>query len=408
MNKKITFSILLILLITTLCLGAISAADSNGVKFKSDDGFKLNIPKNEDYTIYKVENINFKIPLSLINNTFIINSSNSYLTICDFSSYNYIDIWPYSNNILEYYYGDDASGNEIQDVENRMIGNHPVSILFLKDRRDYYFQTSDKNNVYMIEYRYYHNKFDQKKIKAIEKIIETSPDSSIDNKTFFKKMDTSVKEATGGGNGYKSYQNLVKTKHNTDNGNVERDASDSSTWRQVSVGDTQFRIPPKYDNATLESDTYLVIDNVYTFAIRDIDSYEFLKDSYGDDSSSKYTIYDENKTISGHPAAIIYQEVSINQMDGTGYKTYDVVEVYFQTGDSIYCISYNGTKLTSDVEEMIKHTPKPNDSNDLFYGKLERARDNYIQEYDEESEDYLYDLIEENTRTTRNKRGFYF
>ena len=36
MNKKITFSILLILLITTLCLGAISAADSNGVKFKSD------------------------------------------------------------------------------------------------------------------------------------------------------------------------------------------------------------------------------------------------------------------------------------------------------------------------------------------------------------------------------------
>ena len=57
---------------------------------------------------------------------------------------------------------------------------------------------------------------------------------------------------------------------------------------------------------------------------------------------------------------------------------------------------------------MIKHTPKPNDSNDLFYGKLERARDNYIQEYDEESEDYLYDLIEENTRTTRNKRGFYF
>ena len=153
MNKKITFSILLILLITTLCLGAISAADSNGVKFKSDDGFKLNIPKNEDYTIYKVENINFKIPLSLINNTFIINSSNSYLTICDFSSYNYIDIWPYSNNILEYYYGDDASGDEIQDVENRMIGNHPVSILFLKDRRDYYFQTSDKNNVYMIEYR---------------------------------------------------------------------------------------------------------------------------------------------------------------------------------------------------------------------------------------------------------------
>ena len=41
MNKKITFSILLILLITTLCLGAISAADSNGVKFKSDDGIQM-------------------------------------------------------------------------------------------------------------------------------------------------------------------------------------------------------------------------------------------------------------------------------------------------------------------------------------------------------------------------------
>jgi hypothetical protein len=60
------------------------------------------------------------------------------------------------------------------------------------------------------------------------------------------------------------------------------------------------------------------------------------------------------------------------------------------------------------VEEMIKHTPKPSDSSDMFYEKLGRARDNYLKEYDEESEDYLYDLIDENTRTTRDKRGFYW
>ena len=408
MNKKITFSILLILLITTLCLGAISAADSNGVKFKSDDGFKLNIPKNEDYTIYKVENINFKIPLSLINNTYIINSSNDYISINNFSSLSDVDIWPTDNDILSYEYGETASGSEIQDVENKMIGNHPVSILILNDERIYYFQTSDKNTVYRIEYSYYNNRFDKNVEKSIEKIIETSPNSTIDNETFFKRLDSSVKEASSGGNGYKNYQNLVKTNYNIDNGNVERNADDSSTWKKVIVGDTQFRIPPKYEKAILSSSTYLVIDNVYTFAIRDIDSYEFLKDSYGDDATSKYTVYDENKTISDHPAAIIYQEVSINQMDGTGYKTYDVVEVYFQTGDSIYCISYNGTKVTSDVEEMIKHTPKPSDSSDMFYEKLGRARDNYIKEYDEESEDYLYDLIDENTRTTRDKRGFYW
>ena len=113
MNKKITFSILLILLITTLCLGAISAADSNGVKFKSDDGFKLNIPKNEDYTIYKVENINFKIPLSLINNTYIINSSNDYISINNFSSLSDVDIWPTDNDILSYEYGETASGSQL-------------------------------------------------------------------------------------------------------------------------------------------------------------------------------------------------------------------------------------------------------------------------------------------------------
>ena len=158
MNKKITFSILLILLITTLCLGAISAADSNGVKFKSDDGFKLNIPKNEDYTIYKVENINFKIPLSLINNTYIINSSNDYISINNFSSLSDVDIWPTDNDILSYEYGETASGSEIQDVENKMIGNHPVSILILNDERIYYFQTSDKNTVYRIEYSYYNNR----------------------------------------------------------------------------------------------------------------------------------------------------------------------------------------------------------------------------------------------------------
>ena len=36
MNKKKTLSILLILLMATLCLGAISAADSNGVKFTKE------------------------------------------------------------------------------------------------------------------------------------------------------------------------------------------------------------------------------------------------------------------------------------------------------------------------------------------------------------------------------------
>ena len=167
MNKKITFSILLILLITTLCLGAISAADSNGVKFKSDDGFKLNIPKNEDYTIYKVENINFKIPLSLINNTYIINSSNDYISINNFSSLSDVDIWPTDNDILSYEYGETASGSEIQDVENKMIGNHPVSILILNDERIYYFQTSDKNTVYRIEYSYYNNRFDKNVEKSI-------------------------------------------------------------------------------------------------------------------------------------------------------------------------------------------------------------------------------------------------
>lgn len=405
-KRKISF-IILIFLMTSLCLGAVFAADSNSVNFTSNDGFKLNIPNNEDYTIYKIGNINFKIPLSIINNTFVINSS-SYIDICNFQSYNYVNIWSYSNYILEYYYGSDASSDEIQDVENKMIGNHPVSILILKDKRRYYFQTSDKNNVYMIEYSYYHDNFNKENKNAVEKIIETSPNSTIDNKTFFNKMDLSVKEATGGGNSYKNYQELVKSKHDTDNGNIKRDEGDSSTWRQATVGDTQFRIPPKYDKATLKSNTYLVIDNIYTFAIRDIDTYQFLKDSYGYDSSSSYTVYEENKTISGHPAAIIYQEVQINQMNGEGYKNYEVVEVYFQTGDSIYCISYNGTKLTSDVEEMIKHTPKPDDSADLFYDKLERAQDNYVQEDDERSEDYMYDLIDENTRTTRNKRGFYF
>ena len=346
--------------------------------------------------------------MSLINNTYIINSSNDYISINNFSSLSDVDIWPTDNDILSYEYGETASGSEIQDVENKMIGNHPVSILILNDERIYYFQTSDKNTVYRIEYSYYNNRFDKNVEKSIEKIIETSPNSTIDNETFFKRLDSSVKEASSGGNGYKNYQNLVKTNYNIDNGNVERNADDSSTWKKVIVGDTQFRIPPKYEKAILSSSTYLVIDNVYTFAIRDIDSYEFLKDSYGDDATSKYTVYDENKTISDHPAAIIYQEVSINQMDGTGYKTYDVVEVYFQTGDSIYCISYNGTKVTSDVEEMIKHTPKPSDSSDMFYEKLGRARDNYLKEYDEESEDYLYDLIDENTRTTRDKRGFYW
>ena len=407
MNKKKIFFILLIFLITTLCLSTISAADSNSVKFKSDDGFKLNIPNNEDYTIYKIENINFKIPLSLINNTYIINSSNDYISIGNHSALSDIDIWPTDNDVLSYWYGETASGSEIQDVENKMIGKHPVSILILNDERIYYFQTSDKNTVYRIEYEYYDNRFDKNVEKSIEKIIETSPNSTIDNKTFFNRLDSSVKEASGGGNSYKNYQNLVKTKYNTDNGNVKRDANDSSTWKKVTVGDTQFRIPPKYEKAILSSSTYLVIDNIYTFAIRDIDSYEFLKDSYGDDASSSYTIYDENKTISGHPASIIYQEVSINQMNGEGYKTYEVVNVYFQTADSIYCISYNGTKLTSDVEEMIKHTPKPSDSSDRFYEKLSRAKNNYLKEYEEESADYEYSLIEENTRTTRNKRGLY-
>lgn len=178
----------------------------------------------------------------------------------------------------------------------------------------------------------------------------------------------------------------------------------SSSWTSQKVGNVNFKIPPKYENGHIENPDYFVITNIFVFAIRYIDSYSFLKSSYGDDVSSSDTVYVENQFIADHAASVIYQEKNIDR------KEYNVTYVYFPVKDEIYCISYSGDNLTPEVEEMIKNTPRQNISNEDFYGRLLSAKNDYIKESNDYNNNYndYYSYSNRNNHKHRDWFGYYF
>ena len=136
-------------------------------------------------------------------------------------------------------------------------------------------------------------------------------------------------------------------------------AEDSSDWKTVSISGNDFKIPPKYSNGEL-SDYKYQIDNWNNFAILCVDT--FLESNYGYVASLGNG---EKMTINGHPAIYF---CSYNS-----YEKTDLSRVYFASGNSIYCISYQGSNLTSDIREIVSTSNPSSISGDEFYSRLDKA-----------------------------------
>ncbi len=179
-------------------------------------------------------------------------------------------------------------------------------------------------------------------------------------------------------------------------------AIDSSNWTSEKVGDIDFKIPPEYGNSTLMSDGYLTRENIFDFAIRDIDTFSFLKSSYGDDATSQNTYDIVNETVGGHTASVIYQEINVED------HNYNTIYVYFETDNHIYCVSFNDTEISPEIEEMISQTPNSEMDQDKFYGKLDKATENYLKQEQELYDDLIYDELSRNNEKQSDRRYYFF
>ena len=138
------------------------------------------------------------------------------------------------------------------------------------------------------------------------------------------------------------------------------------------------------------------------FAIRDIDTFSFLKSSYGDDATSQNTYDIVNETVGGHTASVIYQEINVED------HNYNTIYVYFETDNHIYCVSFNDTEISPEIEEMISQTPNSEMDQDKFYGKLDKATENYLKQEQELYDDLIYDELSRNNEKQRDIRYYFF
>lgn len=151
---------------------------------------------------------------------------------------------------------------------------------------------------------------------------------------------------------------------------------DSKNWKNVTIGNNTFKIPPKYDSGKLNENSYQ-IDNWNNFAILCIDSY--IANNYGFEASQYGPRTDLE--INGHPARYF-----------CGYNKYEKTElsrIYFASGQSIYCVSYQGSNLSEECKEIVASSDASEISADDFYNILDLALENYTLEEEMDKNTYI-------------------
>ncbi len=164
-------------------------------------------------------------------------------------------------------------------------------------------------------------------------------------------------------------------------------AVDSSNWKTVKVGDVNFKIPPQYQDGNLNKCcTDYHYKDLNTFGILCVDDY--LPSNYG----CWYNFKGKNLTIGSHDVAYFTQYNS--------YANHDVSHAYFSSGDSIYCICWNG-QMNDEIEEIIINTPDSSYDTSTFYGILDDAKQSYDDQKATEDNAYY-------STPTKRENNYYF
>lgn len=148
----------------------------------------------------------------------------------------------------------------------------------------------------------------------------------------------------------------------------------------ININGVDLELPNKYTGGKLVDGEYKLNN---TFSIKCIDNK--LEKSIGLWATEKD--FEENLTIEGHPVKHYCQ---YNEYVGGNHS-----HAYFASGDSVYEISWTGKEINTDIEKLIKNTPKSNIDEDTFYTLLDKAIDTYKQEkIDKLNSDGEYNYLE--------------
>lgn len=163
-------------------------------------------------------------------------------------------------------------------------------------------------------------------------------------------------------------------------------AIDSSNWNEVTINGIDFKIPPKYNGGELIGDegnyTTYMLETVFNFSISALNNEIDLVEVYGYESTIDELKNLSLKHIGGHDVVILHSYRSVCE--------HDVIYLFYGIGDEIYAISYNGTKITPEIKEIIKNTPKSNMTKNELYKKLDDAQASYVEKQIEYEEAYNY------------------
>ena len=136
----------------------------------------------------------------------------------------------------------------------------------------------------------------------------------------------------------------------------------------VEIRGVDFEIPDGYHEGELKSYGYIFKDED-TFSILCIDL--LMQTKYGQWACESRS--SENITIGSHEA-VHYVNLG------------NISHLVFSVGNSIFCISWNSSEITPEIEKLVKDSPDSNLTSSKFHSKLENELAEYAADRELEEE----------------------
>lgn len=143
-------------------------------------------------------------------------------------------------------------------------------------------------------------------------------------------------------------------------------AIDSSNWTNATVGYETFKIPPQYENPyKSDFNMYEFDEDIGVFTIRFVNP----------NLMSLYGYFLEHNSQA--------KKVKVGGHDAVHFMSYDRhseknnSKLWFSAGEEFYYITWNGEKITPEIEEVVKSSSDSEFSHKEFYSILNDELDTY-------------------------------
>lgn len=179
------------------------------------------------------------------------------------------------------------------------------------------------------------------------------------------------------------------------------DKVNSSNWTNITIDGVNFKLPPEYEGGSFmgeENHTGYMLDTVFDFSLMSLRKKSTLREIYGYESTiDELNSFNETK-IGKHVVVLLHSYRYI--------CNHNVTYVFFVVNKTIFGLSFNGDKITDNIQEMIKNTPKSNLSKKKFYERLDEAQETYLEKEEEYDEYYEYTESQRSSKLkTANKHN---